>query len=73
MIRDNNIDLYIEVVKNIETNNYNMFMDIKNIVCPEEFISTNEKYLEIWKDMEMNFIIKNMESKINEKSLLNRK
>ena len=73
MIRDKNIDLYIEVVKPIETNNYNMFMDVKNIVCTEEFLNINEKYIEIWKDMNMNFIIKNMGSKINENILLNRK
>ena len=47
-----------------------MFMDIKNVVCPEDFLSINEKYLEIWKDMNMNFIIKNIEDKINEDLLI---
>ena len=47
-----------------------MFMDVKNIVVPEDFLSVNEKYMEVWKDMSMNFIIKDMSSKISEKKLL---
>lgn len=73
MIKANEIDLFIEVNKVIETNNYNMFMDIKNIVCPEEFVSINEKYLEIWKDMNMKFMLKNLAIKITEESLLKEK
>ena len=69
-IKDYNIDLYIEVNKVVDTNNYNMFMDIKKIIVPEEFLSTNEKYIEIWKDMNMEFIIKNYRNKIDEKHLL---
>lgn len=72
-IKDYNIDLYIEVNKVIDTNNYNMFMDIKKIIVPEEFLSTNEKYIEIWKDMNMEFIIKNYRNKIDEKHLLSGK
>lgn len=70
LIKEKNIDLYINVEDSKETNNYNMFMDIKNVVCPEDFLSINEKYLEIWKDMNMNFIIKNIEDKINEDLLI---
>ena len=51
------IDIYIEINNSKETNNYNMFMDISNIIVPEDFISINEKYVEIWKDMNINFII----------------
>lgn len=69
-IKEYNIDLYIEVNKVVDTNNYNMFMDIKKIIVPEEFLSTNEKYIEIWKDMNMEFIIKNYRNKIDEKHLL---
>lgn len=72
-IKDYNIDLYIEVNKVVDTNNYNMFMDIKKIIVPEEFLSTNEKYIEIWKDMNMEFIIKNYRNKIDEKHLLSGK
>ena len=56
-----------------ETDNYNMFMDIKNIVVDEEFLNTNEKYMEIWKDMNMNFIIKNLSNRLKLKDLFNRK
>lgn len=73
MIRDKEIDIYIEVKEAFETDNYNMFMDIKNIIVPEEFISINEKYLEIWKDMKINFLIKNFGNKLTEKSLISRK
>lgn len=67
------IDIYIEINNSKETNNYNMFMDISNIIVPEDFISINEKYVEIWKDMNINFIIKNLNEKINEKNLISRK
>ena len=74
LIRENNIDLYIEINKSFETNNYNLFMDIKNIVVPEDFLSINEKYMEIWKDMDINFIIKNLDNRImSEKDLLRKK
>lgn len=69
-MKDENIDIFIEVNQNMETNNYNMFMNIKNIIVPEEFLSTNEKYMEIWKDMNMNFIIKDYSEQINEQNLL---
>ena len=59
--------------KVFETDNYNMFMDIKNIVVDEEFLNTNEKYMEIWKDMNMNFIIKNLSNRLKLKDLFNRK
>lgn len=72
-IKEKEIDLYIEVNGKVETNNYNMFMDMKNIIVTEEFLSVNERYLEIWKDMGLNFIIKNMGDRLNEKSLINRK
>lgn len=72
-IKEYNIDLYIEVNKVVDTNNYNMFMDIKKIIVPEEFLSTNEKYIEIWKDMNIEFIIKNYRNKIDEKHLLSGK
>lgn len=72
-IRDKNINIFVEVNDAIETNNYNMFMNLKNIIVPEEFLSKNEKYIEIWKDMNMNFIVKDLQNKINEKELLGRK
>jgi len=73
-IREKNIDLYIEVNKTFETNNYNLFMEVKNIVTIESFISTNEKYKEIWKDMDINFIIKDIDNNILlEKDLLRKK
>ena len=72
-IRDKNINIFVEVNDDIETNNYNMFMNLKNIIVPEEFLSKNEKYIEIWKDMNMNFIVKDLQNKINEKELLGRK
>jgi len=73
-IREKNIDLYIELNKTFETNNYNLFMEVKNIVTVESFISTNDKYKEIWKDMDINFIIKNIENNILlEKDLLRKK
>lgn len=74
LIREKNIDLYIEVNNTFETNNYNLFMDVKNIVAPESFVSINEKYNEIWKDMEMNFILKDIDNNIMlEKDLLRKK
>ena len=73
MINENKINIYIEVNNVFETNNYNMFMDVKNIIVPEEFLSINEKYVEIWKDMNMNFIIKNLKYRIDENNLINRK
>lgn len=72
-ICDKNINIFVEVNDDIETNNYNMFMNLKNIIVPEEFLSKNEKYIEIWKDMNMNFIVKDLQNKINEKELLGRK
>lgn len=69
-LKENNLNVYIEVLKSFETYNYNMFMDIKNIICNEDFLTINEKYLEIWKDMNLNFVIKNMERKINLDDLL---
>lgn len=72
-IKDKGIDIYIEINKLIETDNYNMFMDINNVIVPEEFLSLNEKYVEIWKDMNMNFIIKDLKDKVEEKNLLIRK
>lgn len=72
-ICDKNISIFVEVNDGIETNNYNMFMNLKNIIVPEEFLSKNEKYIEIWKDMNMNFIVKDLQNKINEKELLGRK
>lgn len=72
-IKNKGIDIYIEINKVIETDNYNMFMDINNVIVPEEFLSLNEKYVEIWKDMNMNFIIKDLKDKVEEKNLLIRK
>lgn len=72
-IKDSNIDVYIELNKNFETNNYNMFMDLKNVIVSEEFLSLNDKYIEIWKDMNINFIIKDYRDRILEKELLGRK
>lgn len=73
LMKEFEVDIYIEVNKPIETNNYNMFMDNKNIIVTEEFISINEKYVEIWKDMDMNFIIKNLENRLTEEELIGRK
>ena len=74
LIREKNIDLYIEVNNTFETNNYNLFMDVKNIVAPESFVSINEKYNEIWKDMGINFILKDIDNNIIlEKDLLRKK
>ena len=73
MMKFNDIDIFIEVNDSRETNNYNMFMDVQNIVVTEEFISINEKYVEIWKDMNMNFIIKNLGNRLTEKRLISRK
>ena len=72
-MKANNIDIFIEVNDSKETNNYNMFMDISNIVVTEEFININEKYVEIWKDMNMNFIIKNLGNRLTEKRLISGK
>lgn len=73
LMKDKDIDIYIEVDEPMETNNYNMFMDVSNVVVPEEFISINEKYVEIWKDMKMNFVIKNLGIRLTEKNLISRK
>lgn len=73
MLKNNNIDIYIEINNVFETNNYNMFMGVENVIVPEEFLSTNEKYIEIWKDMNINFIIKNLGNRIDENNLLGRK
>lgn len=73
IMKSKDIDIVIEVNKVFETDNYNMFMDIKNIVVDEEFLNTNEKYMEIWKDMNMNFIIKNLSNRLKLKDLFNRK
>ena len=73
MLKNNNIDIYIEINNVFETNNYNMFMGVENVIVPEEFLSTNEKYIEIWKDMNINFIIKNLGTRIDENNLLGRK
>ena len=72
-INDYGLDIYIEINNTFETNNYNMFMNIKNIIVPEDFLNINEKYVEIWKDMEINFIIKNLKVSIDENRLLNGK
>ncbi len=69
-INDNNIDLFIEIKNSFETDNYNMFMGINRIIVPEEFLSINEKYLEIWKDMGMVIIKKDMDKVLSEKELL---
>lgn len=73
LMKSKDIDIFIEVNRVFETDNYNMFMDIKNIVVDEEFLNTNEKYMEIWKDMNMNFIIKNLSNRLKLKDLFNRK
>ena len=73
LMKSKDIDIVIEVNKVFETDNYNMFMDIKNIVVDEEFLNINEKYMEIWKDMNMNFIIKNLSNRLKLKDLFNRK
>lgn len=73
LMKSKDIDIVIEVNKVFETDNYNMFMDIKNIVVDEEFLNTNEKYMEIWKDMNINFIIKNLSNRLKLKDLFNRK
>lgn len=73
MMKFNDVDIFIEVNDSRETNNYNMFMDVQNILVTEEFISINEKYVEIWKDMNMNFIIKNLGDRLTEKRLISRK
>ncbi len=70
--KDNNIDLFIEINDVFESDNYNMFMGIKNVLVPEEFLSMNEKYIEIWKDMNINFIVKDFLNKMLEIELLNR-
>ena len=66
----NDLDIYINVEEDFESDNYNMFMDIKNIVVTETFLSMNEKYKEIWEDTEVKFIIKNMDKKISERELI---
>lgn len=69
-VRSKNIDLAIEVTKNFESDNYNMFLSVNTIVVEEEFLSLNDKYIEIWKDMEISFIVKDMSKKISEKELI---
>ena len=69
LMKESGFDIYIIVNENVETNNYNMFMGISNIIVDEEFLSINEKYIEIWKDMNINFIVKNLNSKISEDML----
>lgn len=73
LMKEKDIDIYIDVNKNFETDNYNLFMGLKNIVVTEEFLNLNEKYIEIWKDMNMNFIIKNLGERLSEDSLISRK
>ena len=72
-LKSKKIGLAINVNKNKESDNYNMFLNVLDIIVEEEFLSLNDKYLEIWKDMEMNFIVKNMDKKLSEKELLNNK
>lgn len=72
-IKKKSVGIAINVNKNIESENYNMFMNVLDIVVEEEFLSLNNRYLEIWKDMNMNFIVKNMDKKVTEKELLNNK
>ena len=72
-IKKRSVGIAINVNKNFESENYNMFMNVLDIVVEEEFLSINNRYLEIWKDMNINFIIKNMDKKVTEKELLNNK
>lgn len=67
---ENNMDLFIEINDSFESENYNMFMGIKNIIVPTDFLNKNEKYLEIWKDMGINFIIKDFDVKMIERELI---
>jgi len=69
-LRSKKLNVCIEVNKNFESDNYNMFLNVTDIVVDEEFLSLNDKYSEIWLDMEMNFIVKNMGGKTTEKELL---
>lgn len=73
LMKADQIDVFIELNEPIETDNYNMFMDISNVVVPEEFLSINDKYVEIWKDMNMNFVVKNLGERLSEGSLISRK
>ena len=73
LIKEMDLNIYLEVNKIFETNNYNMFMNIQNVIVPEEFLSINKKYVEIWKDMKINFIIKDLKVRISEDTLINRK
>ena len=67
---NNGLNICIDVTEEFESDNYNMFMDIKEVIAPEGFMSLNDKYVEIWKDSEMKFIIKNMDIKISERELI---
>ena len=67
---NNDLKLCIDIEEEFESDNYNMFMDIKDVITPEGFLSLNDKYKEIWQDTEMNFIVKNMETKLSERQLL---
>ena len=69
-LKSKKIGLAINVNKNKESDNYNMFLNVLDIIVEEEFLSLNDKYLEIWKDMELNFIVKNMDKKLSDKELL---
>ena len=73
LMNEKEMDIYVDVNKNFETDNYNLFMGLKNIVVTEEFLNINEKYIEIWKDMNMNFIIKNLGERLSEYSLISGK
>ena len=69
-INEQDINVFIEMNDSNETNNYNMFMGLNKIIVPEEFIGINEKYLEIWKDMKIEFIIKNLGQRLTESRLI---
>ena len=67
---NHNLNLCIDIEEEFESDNYNMFMDVKDVITPEGFLSLNDKYKEIWQDIEMNFIVKNMDTKLSERELL---
>ena len=67
---NHDLGICIDITEEFESDNYNMFMDIKDVTAPEGFLSLNEKYSEIWQDSEMNFIVKNMDKKISERELI---
>jgi len=72
-MRSKKVNIFIQVNSNFESENYNMFLNSKDVIVEEEFITINDKYKEIWLDMEMNFVIKDMGNKISEKELLSGK